>query len=176
MGAIDGLLARHRHHRPYPSLSFRAHRNRRRLARRSACHACARPATAARSPIGLSAGATSALQDGQPEARPVARAEPRPLPTAIRPSYRCRGTRGLKRDRYTASSQLPPLCAGASKTVAEEPGRVTLECGHKYHRRCLLSWCRQQRGNSSCPQCRAAVAVRGRSTPTAEAASSTEAL
>ena len=81
-----------------------------------------------------------------------------------------------QRGEAICSICLNPMFSRRRAPTAEEPGRVTLECGHKYHRRCLLSWCRQQRGNSSCPQCRAAVAVRGRSTPTAEAASSTEAL
>jgi len=40
---------------------------------------------------------------------------------------------------------------------------ATLECSHRYHRKCLLAWCRQQ-APGTCPQCRELVKVRRRAT------------
>ena len=60
---------------------------------------------------------------------------------------------------------------------AEPATKVTLECGHKFHRRCLLAWCRRQ-PPGHCPMCRAEVRVRVRTRsrpPTGEASSSSAA-
>merc|ERR1712039_32528 len=46
---------------------------------------------------------------------------------------------------------LVPACLGVA----------TLECGHKFHRRCLLSWCRE-RPPGGCPMCRKSIQLRKR--------------
>ena len=48
----------------------------------------------------------------------------------------------------------------SSSSSADVPLSVTtLECSHRFHRRCLLGWCRQK-PPGLCPCCRAVVRVR----------------
>lgn len=50
---------------------------------------------------------------------------------------------------------------GGPQPAPTSPGMkvATLECGHKFHRKCLLGWCRRQ-PPGQCPMCRAEVRVR----------------
>ena len=45
---------------------------------------------------------------------------------------------------------------------------ATLECGHRYHRKCLLAWCRQC-PPGRCPECRKEVQVRRKTATTSRA-------
>jgi len=71
------------------------------------------------------------------------------------------------RQREERGESICAICIAPmlSRRHAEGTGagaRVTLECSHKFHRRCLLSWCRQQGGRAGCPMCREEVRVRHR--------------
>ena len=50
---------------------------------------------------------------------------------------------------------------GSEASPAAGLAVVTLECSHKFHRKCLLGWC-QQRPPGGCPLCREQVCVRRR--------------
>lgn len=55
-----------------------------------------------------------------------------------------------------------PNSASSSRTHVQTGMSVaTLVCGHKFHRKCLLAWCRH-RAPGTCPQCREVVRVRRR--------------
>jgi len=44
---------------------------------------------------------------------------------------------------------------------------ATLDCSHRFHRKCLLNWCRQRGRLAECPLCRTEVVVRRRPRPSA---------
>jgi hypothetical protein len=58
-----------------------------------------------------------------------------------------------RRDKAGKAPEAPPPAMSVT----------TLECSHRYHRKCLLAWCRQQ-APGTCPQCRELVKVRRRPT------------
>ena len=59
-------------------------------------------------------------------------------------------------------SRTRPNSDSASQTHVQSGMSVaTLVCGHKFHRKCLLAWCRH-RAPGTCPQCREVVRVRRR--------------
>lgn len=49
------------------------------------------------------------------------------------------------------------ICQEECTAVEEDPTCITIECGHRFHCRCLLHWTRM--GNMSCPLCRRSTAV-----------------
>ena len=48
---------------------------------------------------------------------------------------------------------------GTIEPAVEQLAVTTLECGHKFHRRCILAWCRQK-SPGLCPLCREEVRAR----------------
>jgi|LauGreDrversion4_1035100.scaffolds.fasta_scaffold48503_3 hypothetical protein len=48
---------------------------------------------------------------------------------------------------------------GTIEPAVEQLAVTTLECGHKFHRRCILAWCRQK-SPGLCPLCRVEVRAR----------------
>lgn len=62
-----------------------------------------------------------------------------------------RMVRPHRRDKSGKAPEAPP----PAMSVA------TLVCSHRYHRKCLLAWCRQQ-APGTCPQCRELVRVKRR--------------
>ena len=84
------------------------------------------------------------------------------------------------RQREASGEQICAICimpmhsrrrAPAASSESDEPmttSRVTLECSHKFHRKCLLSWTRQ-RPHGGCPCCREPIVVKRKAAALAEA-------
>lgn len=77
----------------------------------------------------------------------------------------------LERRASYASTRTCAICLGDMAHRRQPPTDLfgpaplsvaKLDCSHRFHRRCLLSWCRQRGRLAECPLCRTAVSVRRR--------------
>ena len=65
------------------------------------------------------------------------------------------GGQFFSRPTQLPEPETPPECPICTEEFNQDT--ITTECGHKFDKDCLRLWCRQHRGDTECPLCRAPI-------------------